>query len=70
MGGTGMGCRPLGRRQSHGHERRPLETHVAGGLTFLGLQAMIDPPRPEVIAAVQRCRQAGIAVKMITGIMP
>ncbi len=41
--------------------------HVAAGLTFLGLQGMIDPPRPEVIDAVRRCQQAGIAVKMITG---
>ena len=28
---------------------------VAGGLTFLGLQAMMDPPRPEAIAAVKAC---------------
>ena len=41
--------------------------HVAGDLTFLGLQGMMDPPRPEVIAAVRRCQEAGIAVKMITG---
>ncbi len=37
------------------------------GLTFLGLQAMIDPPRPEAIAAVKACQTAGIRVKMITG---
>jgi len=37
------------------------------GLTFLGLQAMIDPPRPEAIDAVAACKQAGIVVKMITG---
>jgi cation-transporting ATPase F len=36
-------------------------------LTFLGLQAMADPPRPEAVRAVARCRSAGIAVKMITG---
>ena len=36
-------------------------------LTFLGLQAMIDPPRPEAIAAVKACQTAGIRVKMITG---
>jgi cation-transporting P-type ATPase F len=41
--------------------------HVARDLTFLGLQGMMDPPRPEAIAAVQRCQKAGIAVKMITG---
>jgi cation-transporting P-type ATPase F len=37
------------------------------GFTFLGLQAMMDPPRPEAIAAVSACRGAGVAVKMITG---
>jgi cation-transporting P-type ATPase F len=37
------------------------------GLIFLGLQGMIDPPRPEAIAAVQACQKAGIQVKMITG---
>jgi len=40
---------------------------VKVGLTFLGLQAMIDPPRPEAIAAVHACQSAGIQVKMITG---
>lgn len=37
------------------------------GLIFLGLQGMIDPPRPEAIAAVHSCQTAGIQVKMITG---
>ena len=41
--------------------------HVASGLTFLGLQGMIDPPRAEAIEAVRQCLAAGIAVKMITG---
>ena len=35
--------------------------------TFLGLQGMIDPPRPEAIEAVAACQRAGIQVKMITG---
>jgi calcium-translocating P-type ATPase len=38
-----------------------------GGLGFLGLVGLIDPPRPEAIAAVAECRAAGIRVKMITG---
>jgi cation-transporting ATPase F len=40
---------------------------VREGLTFLGLQAMIDPPRAEAIEAVRQARGAGIRVKMITG---
>ena len=36
-------------------------------LTFLGLIAMMDPPRAEVADAVQRCYQASIRIIMITG---
>ncbi|MEQ8853873.1 cation-transporting P-type ATPase [Gimesia sp.] len=39
-------------------------------LTFLGLQGMIDPPRPEAIDAVRTCQNAGIRIKMITGDHP
>lgn len=40
---------------------------LEGDLTFAGLLGLIDPPRPEAIAAVAECRAAGIRVKMITG---
>ncbi len=40
---------------------------VEQGLTFLGLQGMLDPPRPEAIEAVAACQRAGVRVKMITG---
>ncbi|MBX3379883.1 MAG: HAD-IC family P-type ATPase [Phycisphaeraceae bacterium] len=40
---------------------------VGASLTFLGLQGMLDPPRAEVIDAVDKCQRAGIKVKMITG---
>ena len=36
-------------------------------LTFLGLIAMMDPPRPEVADAVEKCHTAGIRIIMITG---
>jgi magnesium-transporting ATPase (P-type) len=51
---------PLSQQQV-GHE------DVASGLTLLGLTGLMDPPRPEAIAAVAECYRAGIQVKMITG---
>jgi P-type Ca2+ transporter type 2C len=36
-------------------------------LTLLGLIAMSDPPRSEVVGAVAACRRAGIVIRMITG---
>ncbi|HCN77181.1 MAG TPA: carbonate dehydratase [Verrucomicrobiales bacterium] len=55
-------------RRHGGHVEGALgHEHVSEGLTFLGLQGMMDPPRPEAIQAVAKCRQAGIKVKMITG---
>ncbi len=54
------GCLPPGTDAISHHD-------VMSGLTFLGLQGMVDPPRPEAITAVRACQEAGIRVKMITG---
>ncbi|OQS04799.1 sodium/potassium-transporting ATPase subunit alpha [Thraustotheca clavata] len=39
-------------------------------LCFIGLMALIDPPRPEVPLAVAKCKSAGIKVIMVTGDHP
>ncbi|GAB9469923.1 hypothetical protein Gpo141_00007184 [Globisporangium polare] len=39
-------------------------------LCFIGLMALIDPPRPEVPTAVAKCKTAGIRVIMVTGDHP
>jgi magnesium-transporting ATPase (P-type) len=41
--------------------------NVEQDLIFLGLMAMMDPPRPQVEKAIQTCREANIRIVMITG---
>jgi len=40
---------------------------LESAMTFVGLVAMLDPPRPQVAPAIKRCVEAGIRVVMITG---
>ena len=40
---------------------------LENNLVFIGLTGMIDPARPEVKAAIEECRSAGITPIMITG---
>ena len=54
------------RRISEPYDRSRLEE----GLTLLGLVGLEDPPRPEVPAAIAKCRSAGIKVVMVTGDHP
>ncbi len=43
---------------------------VEHNLTLVALVGISDPPRPEAIASIRMCHQAGIRVKMITGDNP
>ena len=54
--------RPLGEREACGTAEE-----TERDLVFLGLEAMYDPPRPEVAEAVTRAREAQIRIIMITG---
>uniref|UniRef100_A0AC34QCL7 Cation-transporting P-type ATPase N-terminal domain-containing protein n=1 Tax=Panagrolaimus sp. JU765 TaxID=591449 RepID=A0AC34QCL7_9BILA len=46
------------------------ETYPKDDLIFLGMAAMMDPPRIETPSAIQQCKDAGIKVFMITGDHP
>ncbi|MEG1998880.1 MAG: HAD-IC family P-type ATPase, partial [Bacteroidales bacterium] len=48
-------------------DNRPIEELAESGLIFLGFVAISDPIRQDVPAAVQRCINAGVKVKIVTG---
>jgi len=48
-------------------EPQKLEVSLEKDMDFLGMTAMIDPPREEVIDAIRQCKTAGIKTVMITG---
>ena len=65
--GTGKRVLAFARKITSGKKESISFDDVKEGLEFIGLQAMIDPPREEARAAIVECRDAGIRVKMITG---
>ena len=67
MARQGLRVLAVARRSSDPTQSRLEPSHVSNGLTFVGLQGMMDPPRAAAIAAIRKCQRAGIAVKMITG---
>ena len=67
MASQGLRVLGLARRDVEPGHRELHHDNVKEGMTFLGLQGMIDPPRAQAIAAVANCQQAGMMVKMITG---
>ncbi|MEZ4548125.1 MAG: cation-transporting P-type ATPase [Thermodesulfobacteriota bacterium] len=52
-------------KNTDGEPDKPYE-----GLTFLGLVGLLDPPRPDVKDAIEKCIEAGIKVVMVTGDHP
>lgn len=61
------GLRVLGIGYRHFLVEKNISTEDEQGLVFLGLLAMMDPPRTESAAAVSDCKRAGICPVMITG---
>lgn len=63
-----QGFRVLGLAARPGDQLQDMKAQdLEQQLTFIGLVAMFDPPRPEVPEAIAQCHQAGIRVTMVTG---
>ena len=67
LASEGLRVLAIARKHAPAEQETLNHEHVTEGLTLVGLQGMIDPPRPEAIRAIARCHIAGIQVKMITG---
>lgn len=61
----GLRLLAIATKQSPDTEAEPYEE-----LIFLGLVVMVDPPRKDVSESIDRCRQAGMRVVMVTGDQP
>jgi cation-transporting ATPase F len=67
MANDGLRVLAFSRKEVPAETVRISHEDLAEGLIFVGLQGMIDPPRPEALEAIGVCQNAGILVKMITG---
>lgn len=67
--GASLGRRMIGCavKKIDGEQSAIDHADVQEGMIFLGVFALIDPPREEAVLAVMQCKNAGIVVKMITG---
>ena len=65
---SGDGLRVLGFAIGRGEKAAAsARSETPQGMTFTGLQGLLDPPRESAIQAVDRCHEAGIRVIMVTG---
>ncbi|MEM4282602.1 MAG: cation-translocating P-type ATPase [Candidatus Woesearchaeota archaeon] len=62
-----MALRVLGFAYKELKDEKVVATEVEKGMIFVGMQAMVDPPRQEVKEAIKKCKSAGIKVVMVTG---
>lgn len=58
------------RVMAFGYKKNPAEKDLEKDLVFVGMVGISDPPRPEIKAAIQTAREAGIETVMITGDYP
>jgi P-type Ca2+ transporter type 2C len=63
----GLRVLALGHKPAPPGYREITHEDLREGVVFAGLQGLIDPPRPEAMDAIARCRTAGIRTVMITG---
>jgi len=67
MGERGLRLLAVAYRPLERVDAEPSAADVESDLTFLGLVALHDPPRPEAAEAVEKARRAGLRSVMITG---
>ncbi|WP_145429490.1 cation-translocating P-type ATPase [Symmachiella dynata] len=67
MAADGLRVLAVAEKRKHPQETVLEFEDTEQGFALLGLVGMTDPPRQEVIVAVEKCHAAGIRVKMITG---
>ncbi len=63
----GLRVLAFGYREVRKDERTPAKEDAESDIILTGMIGLEDPPRPEVAEAIQRCREAGIRIIMITG---
>ncbi|MDZ7374963.1 MAG: HAD-IC family P-type ATPase, partial [candidate division KSB1 bacterium] len=64
---SGQGYRTLGVAVREWDGTRPIDRNSEADMTFVGLLALADPPKPGIAAVVEGLGRLGVRLKMITG---